>query len=166
MPYFRRSPQAGQGLQSRWEPSPGLPLPRARPPLSGDAFSTSEKRRDPAAEPSKAATGPWAMPFSKGGLQGPRRAGRNGKAFSGWPRGQAAFCALPLARRPARARGSPGIRGCRWSRAGPSAALTFHVPGDGAEVHLLRAAAGAGGRAVAAAALLQRSFPCLLGGGD
>lgn len=57
----------------------------------------------PAAETSKAATGPRAMPFSKGGLQGPRRAGRNGKASSDRPRGQAAFHALPLARLPARA---------------------------------------------------------------
>lgn len=67
-------------------------------------------------------------------------------------------------------RESPRIRCGRWSRprspAGLSTALTFHVPGDGAEVHLLRAAAGAGGRAAAAAALLQLSFPCLLGGGD
>lgn len=103
MRYFRRCPQTGQGLQSRWDPSPGLPLLRARPVLSGDAFSTSEKKRVPAAEPSKAAAGPGAMPFSKRGLQGPRRAGRNGKASSDRPRGQAAFCALPMARLPARA---------------------------------------------------------------
>lgn len=44
MSYFRRGPRAGQGLQSQREPSPGPPLPWARPALSEDAPAPPRRR--------------------------------------------------------------------------------------------------------------------------
>lgn len=44
MSYFRRGPRTGQGLQSQREPSPGPPLPWARPALSEDAPAPPRRR--------------------------------------------------------------------------------------------------------------------------